>query len=238
MVKQLDEWEKDIRQNPENNIMLDKYGSQIKNHVIASLETFIGEIKESQENNSMSESLLEARKVEHEIKDALNAIFEKISSAREELSAISMMAKERDIEGFGSVEDELSAIVYDTEQATNKILDSADEITEIISDTSIDEYEKRRIIQNKAMDIVLACSFQDITGQRVQKVVEVIQLIDSKIGNIQKKLYNTHDYNVSGDMEDFSRASQKQAGLLNGPALPSAPKNESIDQSDIDSLFD
>lgn len=233
MVKKLELWEKNIRKSPENNEMLDEYGSKVRNHVISAIESVLVSLK-----NEKSGNFLEGNSsFEHEIKDSLNAIFEKISSAREELSAISMMAKERDIEGFGSVEDELSAIVHDTEQATNKILDSADEISDIINSSEITESEKRNIIQNKAMDIILACSFQDITGQRVQKVVEVIQLIDNKIGNIQRKLNNTHNYSLPED-GDFSRDSQKKAGLLNGPALPSASRQDSIDQSDIDSLFD
>lgn len=174
------------------------------------------------------------KELKEELKNSLNEILDKINSARLELSAISMMAKERNIAGFGSVEDELSAIVSDTEYATNQILDAADIITDIVNANpeNISE-ELINSIKDKTMDIVMACSFQDITGQRVQKVVEVIQLIDNKIDDMEKKLSDPNNYEEDGSTSEFSRKSQRDAGLLNGPALPS----DSINQDNIDNLF-
>ena len=179
--------------------------------------------------------------LEGEIREAIGTILDQISIARIELSAISQMGIEREVDGFHSVEDELSAIVSDTEKATNAILDCVDSIIvatetqeapEEEGDMSVNDY-----IMKKAIDITLNCSFQDITGQRVQKVVEVIQLIDKKFGSIEKKLGDsptTKTPSAAVNLDDLSRESQKEAGLLNGPALPNA---DSISQAAIDDLF-
>ena len=126
-------------------------------------------------------------------------------------------------------------------KATNAILDCVDSIivaTETLEapeeegDMSVNDY-----IMKKAIDITLNCSFQDITGQRVQKVVEVIQLIDKKFGSIEKKLGDsptTKTPSAAVNLDDLSKGHKKEAGLLNGPALPNA---DSISQAAIDDLF-
>jgi chemotaxis regulatin CheY-phosphate phosphatase CheZ len=215
--------------------------AKIKAEVLQKITTFIQ--AESSNVSIVKHKMDDAYFLQEELKNSLNEILNKINSARDEISAISMMAKERNIEGFGSVEDELSTIVTDTEQATNKILDAADEISDIVNQNpdNLPE-EKIQEIQNNVLEIILACSFQDITGQRVQKVVEVIQLIDNKIDKIEKKLSNPNNYYSKevkiNEEENFSKQSQKDAGLLNGPALPSASKEASISQDSIDNLFD
>lgn len=180
------------------------------------------------------------RQRESEMVALARMILEKINDTREELQSITSMAKERDIEGFNAVEDELAAIVVDTERATNDIMDAADHIEALLRTTegkTISD-ELRREIRDKCTDITMSCSFQDITGQRVRKVVEVIQLIDQQISSIERRLTTPvgegRDILATPSEADLARAGEKAAGLLQGPPLP----GQSVSQDEIDNLFD
>ena len=224
-----------MEQTDEGKQFVQEHTNRVTSTTISKVEGFLSTLKDEGSYTPGINAELEG-----EIREAIGTILDQISIARIELSAISQMGIEREVDGFHSVEDELSAIVSDTEKATNAILDCVDSIIgaveadaapEDAGGISVSDY-----IMSKAIDITLNCSFQDITGQRVQKVVEVIQLIDNKFGSIEKKLGDSPTTKEAApvELEDYSRESQKEAGLLNGPALPNA---ESISQAAIDDLF-
>lgn len=161
-------------------------------------------------------------------------IIEKINEARGELQSIASMARERGAGDINAVEDELAAIITDTEQATNEIMDSAEAIEEFLRGNEGQQLPDtlRREILRKCSDITISCSFQDITGQRVRKVVEVIQHIDQHISLIEHNLGTSKRDQADSDFE-ASRRAQQDAGLLRGPGLPGS----SVDQNTIDELF-
>ncbi len=121
--------------------------------------------------------------------------------------------------------DELGAIVESTSEATSTIMDCCDIIQENASKVGGDEGDA---ISAQVMNIFEACSFQDITGQRVSKVVKTFNDIEEKID----KLVSVLGVNASGDAED----DDKRVGddkLLNGPQLV----DQAISQDDIDKLL-
>ena len=231
---QYEQYKEQMEQTDDGKLFVLEHTNRVTSSTISKMEGFLATLKEENTYNPGINPELEG-----EIREAIGTILDQISIARIELSAISQMGIEREVDGFHSVEDELSAIVSDTEKATNAILDCVDEIIGAVEkqeapggeDMSVSDY-----IMSKAIDITLNCSFQDITGQRVQKVVEVIQLIDKKFGSIEKKLGESpvKQSKAAVNLDDLSRESQKEAGLLNGPALPNA---DSISQAAIDDLF-
>jgi chemotaxis regulatin CheY-phosphate phosphatase CheZ len=173
-----------------------------------------------------------------EIMEVMRAILQKITMTREELQSISESAKDKKFTHFNAVEDELSAITFDTEKATNTIIDATDEIEHHLHENSSDIPEDVLIaIKKGCHEITMACSFQDICSQRVKKVVEVVQLIDAQIANIERRLGTPVGEDVpTGRLApaEGSRGEEKSCGYLEGPALP----NQSVDQSTIDSIFD
>ena len=83
---------------------------------------------------------------------------------------------------------ELEAVLTETSKAANAILDNCDKMNAILSPEnaalakSPEEREKllgelRTSVQN----IMLACSFQDIAGQRIRKTIESIHDIEDRI---------------------------------------------------------
>ena len=74
--------------------------------------------------------------------------------------------------------DELDAIVLHTVNATTTILDACEAIDNALEHQLVD------VAGAATAKIYEACSFQDITGQRVQKVVRTLQLIEVRISEI------------------------------------------------------
>lgn len=86
-------------------------------------------------------------------------------------------------------------------------------------------------VDSACMRIFEACSFQDITGQRIQKVVGTLTYIEDRIsGLLDTHGVTTAEEAVVDDEEDVSG----DEALLNGPQLA----GEGNDQDDIDAMFD
>ncbi|TVR07961.1 MAG: chemotaxis protein [Salinarimonadaceae bacterium] len=126
--------------------------------------------------------------------------------------------------------DELGNVVSATATATNSIMASAEEILGYDDDT-LEAYRER--VQGKVMEIFEACSFQDITGQRITRVVEHLNQIEKRLSRFASAV-NARDTDVAPDKEDAAKQTRKDVLLLHGPQ----DAGEGVAQSDIDALFD
>ncbi|VAV87855.1 COG3143: Chemotaxis protein [hydrothermal vent metagenome] len=149
-----------------------------------------------------------------------------IDDARLEISSLS--PDHSDEVGIPRAGLELEAIVQQTEQATNTIMESAEQIMEADS-SDIEAYTGT--VNDAVMQIFEACSFQDITGQRISKVVSTLEHVEDRVSRL---------VNILGVMEGAQPASNQpeeeideNAALLNGPAL----EGEGMEQSEIDDLL-
>lgn len=140
---------------------------------------------------------------------------------------------------FDRASNELDAIVEQTEGATSEILGSAEKIQELawtmreagVDNALCDE------VENLTTNIYMACSFQDLTGQRTQKVVQVLRYLENRI-NAMIEIWGMDDEEVHGSSADRRIAvnahdNRPDAHLLNGPALA----GEGIEQHIVDGLL-
>jgi len=126
--------------------------------------------------------------------------------------------------------DELDAVVGATEDATNRIMDVCDELSSIAPQCSSEINEK---IVNCTTKIFEACNFQDVTGQRITKVVETLKHIDVRIEAIVKAMGEEIHRTTGVHAPRNVHAGDPEYGLLNGPQLPC----NAISQDDIDKLM-
>jgi chemotaxis protein CheZ len=123
--------------------------------------------------------------------------------------------------------DELDAVVNATADATGIILGGMEEIERLAGSLPPD-------IAAPLGDIVIkvyeACGFQDITGQRISKVVKALSHIEGKID----ALLAVFGADLSEVVAEAALEADAAASLLNGPALPTAAANS---QADIDALL-
>jgi chemotaxis protein CheZ len=84
----------------------------------------------------------------------------------------------------------------------------------------------RNVVESRCLSIIEACAFQDLTGQRMTKVVETLMTLEDRLGTLAA---------VLGDIGDEAPPEERPANdiLLNGPVMP----GEGVDQDEIDKLF-
>ena len=125
---------------------------------------------------------------------------------------------------------ELEQVVSATERATSDILQAAEEVQEVawtLREKGV-EADACETLDRRATDIYTACSFQDITGQRMEKVVKVLHFIEQRL-NAMIEVCGTGapaaEILPSPDMSD--------AELLNGPL----PEGKGLKQDDVDRVL-
>jgi chemotaxis protein CheZ len=125
-----------------------------------------------------------------------------------------------------SATDELDAIVAATATATSDILDAAEKISAMA-----DAVGSSKLL-DEVTRIFEACSFQDITGQRITKVVRTLKEIESKVADLVRA-FGSLEAAAGGAEAADGDGRTGDAALLNGPQLPSTAQS----QADIDAIF-
>jgi chemotaxis protein CheZ len=152
-----------------------------------------------------------------------------IAHAKRDLAAL--QAQEIGRTHLPTAGDELSAIVGATESATNAILDAVERIEKTASAMPGDA---AAAITQDVTAIYEACNFQDITGQRISKVVSVLKEVDTTVAELLATL-NLPKIDLSQTPAVASKPQRTgDEALLNGPQAPGGAPN----QADIDALFD
>lgn len=147
-----------------------------------------------------------------------------ITKARDEIAALQpKRIREKDIP---VATDELDAVVEATEEATNSFLDCAEMLGELSAELSSEQQNRVTEITFKMFE---ASNFQDITGQRISKVVTTLRKIDSKVTALAHAL--GEELPASYEPEPEERTGDE--ALLNGPAEVGTGNS----QDDIDALL-
>lgn len=170
------------------------------------------------------------------LKAELDAMHEAIVRTKQEIATL-----HRTTEGqgrdMGRVTNELDAVIAGTEGATENILSAAEFIDETANTLGArlkgQDSDLARDIQERVVQIFESCNFQDLTGQRITKVVGTLRFVEDRVSRMMA---------IWGGIESFKSIEaeemplrQGDAALLNGPAL--ATDEGLASQDDIDALF-
>ncbi len=194
----------------------------------------------------LAENLVDTMKMffgamDHSILDEFQHIAQYINRTREEISALRPNdIHETRIPTAGA---ELEAVVGDTEGATETIMTLAENV--MCADNSDKDAYKAQV-DDAMMQIIEACSFQDITGQRVSKVVATLSHIEERVSRFSEVMGVLDADTTLSDKEQW-----QEDNLLNGPQIDGpATGQDAIDalfdggdeaalgQDDIDNMFD
>jgi chemotaxis protein CheZ len=120
------------------------------------------------------------------------------------------------------IANELEAVMQGSEQATQKILAAAEEIDQAANTLSAalkndSGQGLAQDIRDRVIAIFEACNFQDLTSQRVAKVM-------ASLGRIEQQIART--------LDELARES---APAMHGPRL--ADDSGHVSQSDVDTMF-
>ena len=128
---------------------------------------------------------------------------------------------EQDIPG---ATDELDEVVRSTAEATHAIMSACEAIESIAGELNHEG------LTDQVTRIYEACGFQDITGQRITKVIGTLRKIEATISGLVQIL----DAQVGPiACAVAAQTPESEEDLLNGPQMPS----HAVTQDDIDKLL-
>ncbi|MEP6356372.1 MAG: protein phosphatase CheZ [Hyphomicrobiales bacterium] len=178
------------------------------------------------QNSNLTEAL--------SLKAELDEIYGAISKTKKEIATISSVGF--DTEHARPV-DELDAVVKGTEAATNQILTAIEHIerdaTVLADSLAGDEGLLASNIQEQILTVYEACNFQDITGQRINKVVNVLRFVSERTDKMIEIWGGSDSFDEVDADEAIGRDGDSK--LLNGPAMEEDDNTAS--QGDIDDMF-
>ncbi|MFC4351155.1 protein phosphatase CheZ [Fodinicurvata halophila] len=157
----------------------------------------------------------------------IEALSRYIHSARQEIA--SLRPDEITDEHIPAAGEELEAIVGATEQATNTIMESVEAIENEAANLPPETAER---ITNAVTNVYEACGFQDITGQRITKVIHCLTHIEEKVHALLETFGEPGDRPVR-ERKPQKTSEEADAALMNGPQSGES----AISQDDIDALL-
>ena len=124
---------------------------------------------------------------------------------------------------------ELAEVSTSTEQATQRVLAAAEEIDQVTKNLSAalsGKFEQGLVqdIQDHIIRIFEACNFQDLTGQRISKVLSILNFVEDHVARVLEDI-----------ARDAAAARRDGSQYLHGPRLESDSGH--ISQTEIDKMF-
>ncbi|MGC8535517.1 MAG: protein phosphatase CheZ [Rhizomicrobium sp.] len=169
--------------------------------------------------------ILHLQKLKGESRGELLAVLEYlstfVSTARDEISGLGPDGRG----SFASSTDELGEILDETKRAADEIMEAAESIEALACGA---EPEISAALIKATTRIYEASAFQDITGQRINKVINALQQIERRLIALAEACGHAVE---DGVPRAVARAPDR---LLNGPQLAV----NAASQDEIDRLFD
>ncbi len=176
---------------------------------------------------------------ETKVYSELDALAKIIRNAKSEIAEL--RADEIRQRHLPVAQDELDAVISATEAATNAIMAAAEKIEATAAAVGGEHADQ---LTDAVTGIYEACTFQDITGQRISKVVRTLRQIEDKVAALLSAL-GAHAPEAEAEAPKPApvaapapaaktvNANPTDAELLNGPQLPTNAMN----QDDIDAIL-
>ena len=132
---------------------------------------------------------------------------------------------------------ELDAVVESAERATQQILGAAEDIEDAANtlSASLQRQQEQALaldIQDNVLRIFEACNFQDLTGQRIAKVLTTLKFVEDRIA---------HMIEIWGGIDAFKSYAVAAAADLNRNRMLHGPKLDDdeghVSQDAVDAMF-
>ncbi len=181
---------------------------------------------------------------EDRLKRELLGLFGHMSMMRRELAAL-----QGNDAAFATMADTLDAIVENTETASNSILESMEAIDGMVGELRHDASPETAGICDRINDrinqVFEACSFQDLTGQRITRVVNSLKFVEERINSMVRMWGKDELAKVLAEVQQESTQAVREESdkaLLHGPqrqgvAITQTDVDKLFNQDDIDKLF-
>ncbi|MFL5181412.1 MAG: chemotaxis protein [Microvirga sp.] len=171
------------------------------------------------------------------LKAELDSMKGAIASTKREIATL--RRSEDDGAGMRRAAGELDAVIEATEDATTTILAAAEEIESHATmlraaGVATGNNDCVGAILDRTVALYEACNFQDLTGQRITKIVGVLKFVEERLDRMIGVWGGLDAFKELAGEQRHERAPGERA-LLNGPRL--ADDVGHVTQDDIDALF-
>jgi chemotaxis protein CheZ len=167
------------------------------------------------------------------LSDNLEALFNYVQRVRTEIASLNQSGDGED--KFATMGEQLDGVVEATKEASDSIMEAIEHNNEALTKLkdSIEDAELIDLldtIENGNNAVFEACAFQDITGQRVSKIVKSVTYVEERVSALREIWGDKELDNVELAVEELTEDEK----LLNGPQS----KEKAISQDEIDALFE
>ena len=133
---------------------------------------------------------------------------------------------------FPAITNELDAVVAATAESADGIMEAAEAIGGVVKGLG---KKKTQVLNDAVTAIFEACSFQDITGQRIANVSAQFHNVEHKIWGVLAAMgdQGAKDRFAERESELIENVGSEDEKLLNGPQL----EGDGVSQEDIDKLL-
>lgn len=244
------------------NEQLDALVTQVTTKVVDSLGVILAETIQKEVSKVLAESLARAlkegeffRKVNDDMREGLEKIYGEIRKAKKEASRRPRDGKETD-ELINEASDQLDAILQSTEDATVRIMDIVERHQERIGksgrllaafrtggarkDRVEDLIALNQDHQTDLMDIMTALSFQDLTGQRIKKIIKALKRIEEIVFSVYLSTglkVRRHDESPEKDAGEIEKETKKAVNNLKKGKSDLKGPQAGTNQGDVDDLL-
>jgi chemotaxis protein CheZ len=214
----------------------DAHAAQRHHELIAEIKTLRALVEPKDDAQRMLETYQAQLAEMQKLKGELAIIHNAITRTKQEIATLHVTGFRG--ENMSRMTHELDAVVAGTEQATQTILNMVEDIDQFATtmiETAQNEADGSlgRAIQDRVVKVFEACNFQDITGQRISKVVNTWKFIENHVAQMMEIWGGTDAFKEF--IPDAPPEREGDAALLNGPKLAHDAGHAS--QDDIDALF-
>ncbi len=236
---------------------------EVTDNLTRNLREALATALEKQLTESLTQALLESefyRKISTDMRDGLRRIYKEMNEARNvgyDETVISDKAMADKL--FKDASEQLSAVLRQTEDAANTIMEVVEHLQELQQENAmllekahrgrITPMEWQRVIEsNKGLGedlstLMTAMSFQDLTGQRIKKAVAAMRQLESTVlelylsSGVMMKAYEEKPGQDIARIEEQARAAVADLKQKVQGAELKGPSDDACKQGDIDDLL-
>ncbi len=161
----------------------------------------------------------------------LTSQIEKIVSSYRQLETVANSVSSTHSDNVVDSSEQLEDVLAHTERATNKIIENITAIDELVAEQGTPEAVTQKVNEH-VISILEACSFQDISGQRIKKVLSYLANLSNEIEQLSAIVDPNGAVKKAATPEKVDKSDAES--LKNGPQL----SGQEMSQDAVDNLFD
>lgn len=227
--------------------------NEVSDQLIGSLKKTITEAVEREIAMQLSTAMLEGefyRRVNTDLQDGLKKIYQEVKAARGGTDIKEINADIDPEELFSETSDQLDAVLRTTEKAAVEIIEIVEKLQDLQGTVATivtgfesggvtkENREQLKTINNTLgtdlSNIMVSLSFQDLTGQRIKKIINSIRQIEQIVREVMLStglMIKKRKEEPEKDFDALSQDAKTQAtSKLQGPT-------EDTNQDDVDDLL-